>query len=304
MRQPLAPLPRRTRPLRLRVVAPGSPPDPDAVRAGVDRLRPFFEVDAKLEPSTAVGFLAGSDEQRVEQLRAALDDPAVDGLLVARGGYGATRLLDRIEPADVARAGKLVAGFSDATALHALWARAGLRSLHAPLVTTLGHAPPPTFEAFVEALRGAPARFDALRTLVPGVAQGPLLGGNLTVLFALAPTPFFPPLDGAVVLLEDVDERPYRVDRMLTALRQAGVLRRVAGVVLGHFTACEPGPDGTTVEQVLAERLGDLGVPVAAGLPVGHAPDNVAVALGATAHLEARPEGRASLYVGGLYEST
>ncbi len=126
-----------------------------------------------------------------------------------------------------------------------------------------------------------------LRTLAAGRACGPLLGGNLAVLAALVGTPYAPPLDGAVLFLEDVGERPYRVDRMLTTLRHAGWFERVVGVALGAFTEAAPGADGVAVEQVLHERLGSLGIPVVAGVPAGHVDDNLELTFGAEVALEA-----------------
>src|SRR5690606_28050535 len=137
-------------------------------------------------------------------------------------------------------------------------------------------------------VEGAPPEaIEGLRPLVGGVAEGPLLGGNLAVLAALGGTPHAPPIDGAILFLEDVGEAPYRVDRMLTTLREAGWLARVAGVVLGSFTACTPRDDGVTVDEVLAERLSDLCVPVVAGLEAGHRRNNLELPLGASVRIDA-----------------
>ena len=271
----------------VRVVAPASPFPVADFEAGVARLRTRYRVSFEPEIVARAGYLAGDDARRLGELRRALADPSVDAIVAARGGYGATRLLPELSPTEVAGGGKLLVGFSDLTALHALWARAGLRSLHGPMVAALGRAEAATVGAWLASAEGVPPDpIGDLDCLVRGRAEGPLLGGNLAVLAALCGTPHAPPLDGAILLLEDVGEAPYRVDRMLTTLRAAGWLDRVAGVVLGRFTQCAPGEDGRTVTDALRDRLGDLAVPVVAGLHAGHVADALALPLGAPARLD------------------
>jgi len=235
------------------------------------------------------GYLAGDDARRLGELRSALADESVTAIVAARGGYGLTRILGQLDVELVARRRPLLVGFSDVTALHALFACAGVRSLHAPMAASMGaRADDATWRRWTEALEGAaPGRIDGLHTVAPGGAQGPLLGGNLALLAALAGTRHAPPLDGAILLLEDTTEKPYRIDRMLTQLREAGMLGGVAGIVLGAFTECTPNDDGVTVDEVLAERLSNLGVPVARGLPAGHIRENLSLPLGALARLDA-----------------
>jgi muramoyltetrapeptide carboxypeptidase len=273
---------------RIQAIAPSGPFDPDAFSRGLARLRARYDVRHAPDVLDRAGFLAGSDERRLAELLRAIEDDAVHAIVAARGGYGATRILDRVPPDLVARHPKLLVGFSDVTALHAVWARAGVRSLHASMVAFLGDTPEARFERWVRAVEGAPpAPLVGLAAIAPGRARGPLLGGNLAVLTSLFGTPHALPLDGAVLFLEDTDERPYRVDRMLTTWRQAGALSRVAGIALGAFTRCDPGTDGVRVEAVLRERLRDLGVPVVEGVPAGHVDDNLELSLGATVVLDA-----------------
>lgn len=234
------------------------------------------------------GFLAGTDTTRLSALLSALDDPTCEALIAVRGGYGTTRLLPQLDVARVRASEKWLVGFSDVTALHALWARAGLCSIHGPMVASLCEASPSTIDAWFALLEGATPR--PLTNLVPvtsGCAEGRLFGGNLTVLSALVGTPYMPPLDDTVLVLEDVTERPYRIDRMLTTMLQAGVFRGVRAIVLGQFTECAPGPDGVTAEDVLIERLTPLNIPVVSGAPVGHVPDNHPLLFGAHAHVDA-----------------
>lgn len=270
----------------LRLVAPASPFPKEDFERGVAKLRERYRVSFDPSILTRDGYLAGDDGRRLDELRRALTEDGVDAIVAARGGYGATRLLDGIDVAEVRP--RLLVGFSDLTAIHALFARAGLRSLHASMVAALGRGTDAAFEAWVAAVEGGiPGPFEGLARIAPGRAEGPLTGGNLAVLHALVGTPYAPPLDGAILFLEEVGEAPYRVDRMLTALRQAGWLSRVAGIAVGQLTRCDPGPDGREIAHVIADRLGDLGVPVASGVPAGHEEENAPLPLGAPAVLDA-----------------
>jgi len=235
------------------------------------------------------GYLAGEDGRRAEELRRAVLDPDVRLILAARGGYGASRVVHEIPWAALRERPKWIAGFSDVTALHAEAAAVGVASLHASHLTALGRADlslrAAMFDAFESPSR--PRRLEGLRTIRPGVARGAAFGGNLTVLHACAAAGRLAVPEGAIVLLEDVTERPYRIDRSLSTLLLGGHFANVAGFVLGDFTACDPGPDGVTVEEVLRDCLGSLGVPVVAGLPVGHGRRNEPVPLGLAASVDA-----------------
>lgn len=276
---------------KLGIFAPSSPFPGDRFEAGCARLRALgFELEIPAITHARSGYLAGSDPERVEAFHALLDDPAVTGLVAARGGYGLHRIVDRLDPTRLASTTKPVVGFSDLCALHAALQGAGLTSIHGPVVTQLADLPTADAERLAALLRGAPvAPLEAEGpTLHPGVATGPLVGGCLSVLVPLVGTPFLFVPEGAVLLLEDVGEAPYRLDRMLTHLHLAGVLARVAGVALGAFEGCRRArPHEPDALEVLAERLTPLGVPVLAGLPVGHGARNAALTLGATVTLDA-----------------
>lgn len=272
----------------IRVIAPSSPFDPEELALGIARLEQRYVVSRDPSLLERHGYLAGDDARRGRELRAAIDDPGVHAIVAARGGYGATRLLGQLELSRIAQSAKLLVGFSDITALHAQWARAELQSVHGPMVAALGRGDDGAELARVcEAIEGRAHSISGLRAISAGRASGRLMGGNLAVLTALLGTPYMPRLDGAILMLEDIGERPYRVDRMLTSLAQSGALAAVAGIVLGAFTDARPGPDGTTVETVLAERLDGLGIPVATGAPIGHVDDNRPVPLGGLAELDA-----------------
>ena len=271
----------------LRVVAPSGPFDVANFEAGIAFLRERFEVRYRADIIERAGYLAGCDRRRLDELNEALADPDVAAIVAARGGYGATRLLPELSVGRVRRAAVPLVGFSDITALHALWARAGIPSLHGSMVAALGHADDATRAGWVRALEGAGPALKGLERWAGGVAEGPLVGGNLAVLAALVGTSHAPPLDGAILLLEDTGERPYRMDRMLTSLGQAGWFARLAGVVVGELTDCGPGPDGVLPETVFRERLGDLGVPVVGAAPVGHGARNTPLWLGRRHRLDA-----------------
>lgn len=272
---------------KLAIVAPSGPFDRERFEQGLAILRGRYEVVFDEGIHARTGYFAGSDERRLWELIAAIRNPAVDAIICARGGYGATRLLTGLDEAEVATANKILVGFSDITALHSLWARAGVRSIHGPMVASLGRGNERVISEWFATLEGRDgAESWTVDPLVPGSAEGRLIGGNLAVLGALVGTPYAPPLDGCLLFLEDVGERPYRVDRVLTTLRQAGWLERCAGFILGAFTEGAPGPDGVTLEEVLQDRLGDLGVPVVTGFPAGHIDDNEPLTFGAMARIE------------------
>jgi muramoyltetrapeptide carboxypeptidase len=274
---------------RVRVIAASSPFDRALFYRGVGFLAERYRVEIAPGTLERTGFLAGSDETRLRALDDALLDDGVSAVIAARGGYGALRIAHRARWDALRRRPKWVVGFSDVTSLHLEALREGVCSLHADNAGGLGRGDAHARARFVGSLEapGSPRPFFGLSTLRGGRAEGPLVGGNLTVLFSAHAAGRLRLPDGAVLFLEDVTEASYRIDRMLTALEVAGVLERVSGVVLGDFTDCSPLPHGVPVEAVLEERLGRLGVPVAQGLPAGHGAVNQPLLLGATVALDA-----------------
>ena len=270
-------------------MAPCSPFDRERFERGLPLLQARYRVELADGLFERAGYLAGGDDARLAALLGALEDDQTRALVAARGGYGSTRLLPRLDVARVRRAGKWLVGFSDVTALHALWRRAGLCSIHGPMVCSLWEASEAAQAEWGALLEGkASAPLEGLSCVRPGRAEGVLFGGNLTVLGALVGTPYMPNLDGTVLLLEDVTERPYRIDRTLTSLLQSGALAGVQAVVLGQFSQCDAGADGVSALQVLEERLSALGVPVLGDAPVGHVAENRAVLLGARVAVDAQ----------------
>ncbi len=277
----------------MRVVAPSGPIDREALEHGVAVLRDEFGLDVRMRPDVVARqrYLAGDDARRLEEWREAASDPETRAVFCARGGYGAMRLLPRLEPARLLHPPKWVVGFSDTTAVHAALNRAGLVTVHGPLVSTLGTTTPEAREHLRSLLFGRteapPPSPGAPRpgtgcvgtaVIRPGRASGTLLGGSLTLLAHLCGTPWLPPMAGAVLFFEDVDEKPYKLDRYLTQLRLSGALDGVRAVCVGHLTACDHA--GQTGAETVRELVRALGVPAIEGVAAGHEPANYALPLG------------------------
>ena len=264
----------------------------------------------KLAPSATAswGYFAGTDSQRASDINAMFADDEVQAILCLRGGYGAQRVLDRLDYAMIAGHPKLFIGYSDITALHtALGQRSGIVTIHGPMLTSFRQAAADyTAGQFTQGLtnRQAPGELrtvsgKALQTVVPGRAEGILIGGNLSLLAAMTGTAFAPDGRGAILFIEEVGEDTYRIDRMLQQLWQSGLLQQVNGIVYGEFCKCgeDADPGDFTLDEVLAYYGRLAGVPVIKGLPAGHAPENMFLPLGVHAVLQADADGAASLHI-------
>ncbi|MBF8187901.1 LD-carboxypeptidase [Nonomuraea sp. K274] len=266
------------------IVSPSGPADAAMLGRGVRRLEGLglkVVVGAHALDRQRLGYLAGGDAERAADLQAAWCDPAVSAVFCCRGGYGAGRLLGLLDWDAMRAAGdKVLLGSSDITALHNAFAiELGVPTLHGPmpandLVGGEDGPEPRTWESLQAALFGTGAPVQGDRVLAPGRAEGVLAGGNLSLLASMCGTRWQPSFAGRVAFLEDIGEEPYRIDRMLTQLLQAGVFDGVRGIALGSWVNCgDPYP-------VLEDRLGALGVPVLAGLPVGHGSPQMTMWLG------------------------
>jgi muramoyltetrapeptide carboxypeptidase len=280
---------------RVALVAPAGPlRGPDELEASVAHAESLgWEPVAGLHVLRRDGYLAGSDAERLFDLNAALQHDRIDGIWCARGGYGAMRLLAGIDYDAMRRRPKTLLGYSDITALHAAFAtRSSVVTFHGP--TARGTLTDFSRDSLVRAVT---ARVDSCgvaagaRTLRGGRASGRLVGGNLALLAALAGTPYAPSYDGAILVVEDVGEPTYRVDRMLRQLLLGGALARVAGIAFGHFTECAAAADSDAaargLDAVLRETADLAGVPAVAGVPLGHIADQWTIPLGARAELDA-----------------
>jgi muramoyltetrapeptide carboxypeptidase len=237
------------------------------------------------------GYLAGTDAERLRDLQWALEDPAIDAVWFVRGGYGLSRIVERVSLDAFVTRPKALIGFSDVTALHcAVAARSGIVTYHTH--TARAGFPPMSDASLLAAVSqtGEPCGVWAqAQPVTAGRASGRLVGGNLALLAALCGTSYAMTAAGAIVVLEDINEAAYRVDRMLRQLEQSGALRGCVGLAVGQFTSVpdDENPDALTVGELIAELADRLRVPCLANLPIGHIADQWTVPLGAQATLDA-----------------
>lgn len=285
---------------RVALLAPAGPVDDAAIRTAVERCRRLgFEPVPGEAARDRLGYLAGPDRLRARDLEHAIVGDAA-AIWMLRGGYGGIRALRHVDLSPLRERPKAVIGFSDNTIIHLALARLGVVSFHGPHAG-FRHFPPATEAAFRRVVMSAgpagalpvPDGWPEPRILRGGRAEGPLVGGNLSILAATCGTPYRPDTRGAILFLEDVDEPLYRVDRMLAQLALAGVLDDLAGIALGEFKGI-PRPDDPGAErgsEALAELLDEfvqpLGIPAVLGLPFGHGHENWTLPLGVRARLDA-----------------
>lgn len=299
--------PKRLQPgMTVGVVAPSSPADEDeTVRYALELVESFgYKAKPGKHLFERTQYLAGSDAARAEDLNAMFADPSVDAIMAMAGGYGAMRILPLLNY-DVIRANpKALIGYSDITALHcALHRKCGLITYHGQ--TALSRFSDYSIAEFQRVLMhpeanltiGAPPKFDAgpgrverdnrITTIHPGTTRGRLVGGNLTLISCLMGTPYEPDFAGRLVFLEDVHEKPYRVDRMLTQLAISGKLANAAGLIFGKFTDADDTSNTFSLEHVLTDCGKHLGIPCARGLMIGHVADQTVVPVGVEAEFDA-----------------
>jgi muramoyltetrapeptide carboxypeptidase len=284
---------------RVHVIAPSGPVPMERFDRGLRVLRRAMQtsLDVVQAPNLTeqVGYFAGDDGQRLHATQDALADPEAAAVLCARGGYGATRLLGALDPERLRAHPKLLVGFSDITALLCwAWVRCGMPSIHGPVVAQLATLADDDVARLCDLLRGevpTPLQAEEGTAIVGGTVEGTLVAGNLEVLRALVGTRAMPSLSGTILAIEEVGERPYRIDRSLSHLLSCGALRGVRGIAVGQLVGCEEPPDGNlgpTAAQVVVERLATLGVPVVTGFPFGHDPThNAALPFGTRVRLAA-----------------
>lgn len=281
------------------IVAPsGYAPDQYSYARGIERLRAYgCTVREYYDPGNKHERFGGTDEDRIRQLHEAAKDPRVHIVMALRGGYGMSRILPRINLSLLARSGKLFVGHSDFTALHmALLQHAGTPSFAGPMVCIDFSRDDPsdfTLDSFWRCVEEPSHTIAFHAEGNPAVdVSGVLWGGNLTMLTHLIGTPYLPRIDGGILFIEDVNEHPYRVERMLLQMEYAGLLDQKA-IVFGDFSsyALTEYDNGYTFESMLAYLRSRLGVPIISGLPFGHTRDKSTLAVGSHAHL--RSDGRA-----------
>ncbi len=272
----------------LGIIAPSSPFDKQKFANGLSVLQEIgFRVFFPENIFEQKGYLAGSDAHRADILNSMFTDPGVKGIICARGGYGALRILPLIDFAAIALNPKVFIGCSDVTVLlNAFYSKCGLVSLHGPMVESLASA----FDQTKQSLRRILLRDEYLtvscedRVVIhPGQASGIMAGGNLTTLCHLVGTPFAPDFSGRILLLEDIGESPYRIDRMLMHMKMAGCFEHIKGIVLGSFKGCGE-PD--LVYQIVDDIFSNDQIPVLAGFDIGHDEPNLTIPFGISVSLD------------------
>ena len=274
----------------LGIAAPGGPVEPARVAEGVALLeKAGFRTWQREDLGSRRGYLAGDDARRGAELMQLVEDPAIDGIVCARGGYGCDRILGRLDPEAFRTAAKPLVGYSDVTAL-LLWQQrcAGLSGFHGPMLELGCELSPAAVAELAGWLTGAgdcPVSL-AGQSIHAGFAEGRLLGGSLTLVASSLGTPWEIDTHGAILLLEEVHERPYRVDRMLQQLRFAGKLEGVAGIGYGDLSTCTDDKYGSCVEDVIGELAEALGLPCVGGLPFGHVAEHATWPFGGRATID------------------
>ncbi len=285
------------------LVAPASTPSPnEKIEKGVLYLeRLGYRVKVGKFVQEVLGYLAGTDDQRVSDLNEMLHDKNVKAIFALRGGYGTPRILSRIDYAAARRNPKIIVGYSDLTALQlALFKKIGLVTFSGPMVAVemWNSIDPYTEEHFWRLLTSTKKigslknpENEPVRSMNPGKAQGRLIGGNFSLMASLMGTPYQPNFAKALLVLEEVDEAPHRVDRMFAQLHNAGVLKKISGLILGKFTDCvpsDPSKPHLAIEQVLQDVSQRVKCPVVSNFQYGHIPKKLTIPLGLTARMEPR----------------
>lgn len=279
------------------IVSPSSKILPEYIDGAIARLESWgYRTVIGAHAYGNHGNFAGTPEERLYDLRMALHDPEVKAILCARGGYGAVHLLDDITPQEIRDNAKWIIGFSDISALHAAWVNAGVASLHAPMCKHLTLEPDSQASTcYLRAiLSGTMPQYqvEAHPFNRNGVAHARVVGGNMAVLCGLLRTPYDIFHENTILFIEDVGERTYKVERMLYNLELAGVLPRLAGLIVGQFTDYKEDPGMcATMYEMIAARVARYNYPVTFGFPVGHVTDNHPIIEGAEATLSVTSQG-------------
>ena len=283
------------------IISPASRPLDEAIyRQGTEYL---MKLGYKITPGDHLlnqrGFLAGTDEDRVNDLNAMFRNPEIGAIFCTRGGYGTPRIIDQIDFDAIREQPKILVGYSDVTALNlAIWKKTGLITFSGPMVAVeMGRGIDPfTEQSFWDTLTQINPRgiltnpVDMpIQVFKPGRAEGRLLGGCLSLINVLLGTPYCPDFDGAILILEDIDEEPYRVDRYLAQLKLAGILDQVAGIVLGQFIDCtpkDPEKPTLTLDQIFEDYFGALNIPIITNFAYGHGSIKHTIPIGVQAVLD------------------
>jgi muramoyltetrapeptide carboxypeptidase len=278
---------------RVALIAPAGPlQKEDELPRAIENARTFgWEPVVGHNAEQRLGYLAGDDRARLEDINRALQDPAIDALWCLRGGYGLIRILDGIDYHALETNPKPIVGYSDITALHAAVQRkCWLVSYHGPTAREpLTPFSRDSLQRAVVAQTDSCGTSAKARTLLGGKTEGRLAGGNLAVLASLCGTGYAPDLSDCILILEDINEPVYRIDRLLQQLKLSGMLRACKAIAFGECVKCpdDAGGGGRSLDEVLGEIVSELGIPCIAGIPVGHIAEQWTIPLGAMATLDA-----------------
>jgi len=270
------------------VVAPAGPFNKAPFDVGI-KLINEMGFNTRIDPGVYERdrYLAGDDVHRAERFNAMMADDGVQAVICARGGYGAMRILDQLDYDTIGRQPKPLIGFSDITALlQVIQLKTGLVTFHGPMVTTLAQLTAQGRQSWCDTLTGGQdflTLFSDLRVLKSGTAEGRLVGGNLATLCHMVGTPYGADYSGVILMIEDVGEAPYRIDRMLTQMKLAGVIDGIVGLVVGGFEDCGRFDE---IDELVLERFSNMDIPIVAGAPFGHGRENRIVPLGVSARLD------------------
>jgi muramoyltetrapeptide carboxypeptidase len=281
------------------ITAPGRKISIEEVKTAVNIMQ-SWKVEVVHSPklfSNAHGYLAGTDAERLNDLQQFVDHPEIKAIICARGGYGTTRILDKIDFSSLLKNPKWIVGFSDVTAMHLRLAKLGINSVHGTMPILFGHPDSrPSVESLWSTLKGNQPQISAPpdnNNNKHGQATGQVIGGNLSLIADAIGTPTDPDTEGKILVLEEIDEYTYKIDRMLMHLKRSGKLDRLAGLVIGHMTDIkEPElPFGQSIKEIVLEKISSHQFPVAFNFPIGHENPNLAWVHGALMTLSVTENG-------------
>jgi muramoyltetrapeptide carboxypeptidase len=282
---------------RVAIVAPAGKLKKDALEAAVKQLQAWrLKVTlGRYIFSEGHNYLSGTDEERLNDIQRALDSRDIRAVFCARGGYGATRILNRMDFTKFRKHPKWIIGFSDITALHLLMYKEGYQSIHAIMPSQFNDPMAgPSIDSLHQILfKGRlVVRAGADLANVPGSGTGEVIGGNLTIILDSMGTPIEPETRNKILVIEEIDEYKYKIDRMLTQLQRGGKLDKLAGLVVGYMTAIRDSntPFGESITNIVRHHTGEFGYPVAFNFPIGHEHPNLAWCHGSTMTLEVTSE--------------
>jgi muramoyltetrapeptide carboxypeptidase len=270
------------------IVAPAGPFNRESFEKGIATIRNLgFATKSDPRIFAREGYLAGTDASRAAQVNAMMADTEVKAVICARGGYGSLRILEALDYAAIGASAKAIIGFSDITALHrAILLRSSLVTLHGPMLTTLPDCDDESRKSWYRTLTelfAPPMDLTHARILKAGIVEGVLTGGNLATLCHLTGTAWGAGFEGRILLLEEIGEAPYRIDRMLTQMKLAGLFDGLAGLVLGDFESCGSMDE---IDALVKEAFEDMSFPIVSGVPVGHGRSNWTLPLGVAVRLD------------------